>query len=372
MSDYLYNAIEMLIMENDFIPIKGDKGEFIIAEEYSLLKKVSGNKVKLLEIYNSDSLSDEELKSMLSSSPYKIDDSKPNNIDVFYIKVFIFSEMPSDTIKNIFKNSYTERTKKAKNFACMALSLTKRNIFFSKGIVYPNHVIYNSFESSFDKSDKDSQFDIMKILAEKEEMDKPKIIVENEEVNTLNTFSFNVVYFYLMIFLSISLINIFTGGFIRFFDNNVLFLIANSTFLLTIGILIEHNYGSRKVMTIMLVGGTLSTIFLRCFILYSFIIPLIGALLYMRYRIPDTFGKAVFIKPVLFIYLAFIVGFNLYTGNIGGLFPIGGIVPGFCASGILGFDSDITDTLMKKRLYVILLFCALGLFLRGPILSLIE
>ncbi len=373
MSGYLYNAIEMLILENDFIPIKdADKGGFIIDEKYSLLKKVTGNKIKLLEIYNNDSLSHEELKSMLFSDPYKIDESKTKYIDVFYIKVFIFSEMPPDTIISVFKNVYNERTRKANNFACMALCRKKRNIFFSKGLIYPNHMIYDTFSNSFDREDKKSEFDIIKILEENEARNKPQIVVENEGINTLDTFFFNIVYFYIMIFMSISLINIFTGGYINFFDNNLLFLIVNSIFLLTIGILLEHNYGSRKVTAIMLVGGMFSTIFLSHFILYSFIIPLIGALFYMRCRIPETFGKAKYIKPVLFIYLAFIICFNLYTGNRSALIPIAGIVPGFCASGILGFDSDIADTQMKKRLYAILFLCVLVLFLREPLLSLIE
>lgn len=113
MSSYLYSAIEMLIVENDFIPIKdSDKGEFIIDEKYSILKKVTGNKIKLLEIYNSDLLSTEDIKSMLLSYPYEIDESKTKNIDIFYIKVFIFSEMPPETIMSIFKNAYDERTRK--------------------------------------------------------------------------------------------------------------------------------------------------------------------------------------------------------------------------------------------------------------------
>ncbi|OPZ94445.1 MAG: hypothetical protein BWY74_00569 [Firmicutes bacterium ADurb.Bin419] len=373
MSGYLYNAIEMLILENDFLPIKdADKGEYIIDEKYSLLKKVTGNKIKLLEIYNNDSLSHEELKSMLFSDPYKIDESKTKNIDLFYIKVFIFSEMPPDTITSVFKNVYNERTRKANNFACMALCRNKRNIFFSKGLIYPNHMIYDTFLNSFNMLDKSSEFDIIKILEENEARNKPQIVVENEEINTLDTFSFKTVYFYVMIFLAICLINIFTGGYLNFFDNNVLFLIVNSTFLLTIGLLSEHNYGSRKIMVIMLVGGTLSTIFLNHFILYSFIIPLIGALIYMRYRIPETFDMAKYITPVLFIYPAFIVCINLITGNKAALIPIAGIVPGFCVSGILGFDSDIADTQLKKRLYAILFLCVLVLFFRKPLLSLIE
>ncbi len=373
MSSYLYSAIEMLIMENDFLPIKdGDNGEFIIDEKYSILKKVTGNKIKLLEIYNNASLSHEDIKSMLLSYPYEIDESKTTNIDVFYIKVFIFSEMPPETIIRVFKNAYNERTRKTNDFACMALCQKKRNIFFSKGIVYPNHMIYDAFANSFDVADKNSEFDIIKILAENEARNKPQIIVENEGINTLDTFSFNIVYFYIMVFMSISLINIFTGGYINFFDNNLLFLIVNSVFLLTIGILVEYNFGSRKVMAIMLVGGMFSTIFLGYFILYSFIIPLIGALIYMRYRIPETLNKAKFIKPILLLYLSFIVSYSLFTGNVFYFIPIAGIIPGFCTSGILGFDSDIADSKMKKNLYTILLICVLVLCFRQPLLILFN
>lgn len=250
MSDYLYSAIEMLIMENDFLPVKdGDNGEFVIHEKYSILKKVTGNKIKLLEIYNidSDSLTNEVIKSMLLSYPYKIEESKTKSIDVFYVKVFIFSEMPPETITSVLKNAYNERIRKTNNFACMALCQKKKNIFFSKGIVYPNHMIYDAFANSFDVADKKSEFDIMKILAENEAKNRPQIIVENEGINTLDTFSFNIAYFYIIIFMVISLINIFTGGYINFFDNNLLFLIVNSIFLLTIGILVEYNFGSRKL-----------------------------------------------------------------------------------------------------------------------------
>ncbi|WP_205410220.1 rhomboid family intramembrane serine protease [Acetivibrio cellulolyticus] len=349
-------------MENDFIPIKdSDKGEFIIDEKYSILKKVTGNKIKLLEIYNSDLLSTEDIKSMLLSYPYEIDESKTKNIDIFYIKVFIFSEMPPETIMSIFKNAYDERTRKKNNFACMALCQKKRTIFFSKGIVYPNHMIYDVFANCFDVDDKNAEFDIIKILAENEARNKPQIIVENEGINTLDTFSFKIVYFYIMVFMAISLINIFTSGYIKFFDSNTLFLIVNSVFLLTIGILVEYNFGNRKVIAIMLVGGIFSTIFLGYFIVYSFIIPLIGALMYMRYRIPETLDKAKFTKPILLLYLLFIVSYNLFAGNVFYLIPITGIIPGFCVSGILGFDSDIADSKIKKKLYTILLICVLVL-----------
>lgn len=115
----------------------------------------------------------------------------------------------------------------------------------------------------------------------------------------------------------------------------------------------------------MLIGGIFSTIFTGCFIVYSFIIPLIGALMYMRYRIPDTLNKTKFIKPILLLYPLFIFSCCLFTGKIFYLIPIAGIIPGFCISGILVFDSDISDFKMQKNLYVVLLICVLVLCFRS-------
>lgn len=186
------------------------------------------------------------------------------------------------------------------------------------------------------------------------------IIIKDEDKNIIETLSFNISILYMLVFMLISAINmwvkIFSGSFfLRFFDFNPLIFMINLVFLLTVGIMVENNYRGMKLLVIMLVAGFLSTILIRAFIVYSWILPIIGALLYMRYRTGEELDKAKFIKSIVIFYLVFIVGFGIFIGAVPAIMPLAGIIPGFCTAGILGFDGDNTDSNIKKQLFIILL-----------------
>lgn len=353
MSDYLNRLVEMLIREVEFIPIN---------EKHTFLKNVKGNKTKLLEIYNSDSLTFEDINSNIFAYQKEIEKSNTTNVNVLYIKVLIFSKMPSDTIISILKNAYTERAKEKNNFACMAVCLENRNIFFSKGIIYPNNIIYDVIVKALKTDDKINEVDIMNVRAENNTKNKPLIVVASEEI--IETLSFHISVIYCIFFLLITVFNtwvkIFTKNFfISFFDNNPLFFVSNLVFFLTVGNVVEINFNNRRLLAIMLIGGLFNTLLLHSFNVYSWILPIVGALMYMRYRTDVSLNKVKFIKPVLLFYLLFIVGYSLLTCNFQVIIPIAGILPSFCIAGILGFDGDIVDPNIKKNLFIIFLICVL-------------
>lgn len=361
MINYIFRAVEMLIMEADFFPVMdSSKGGFSVDEKYSVLKKVTGKKVKFLEIYNCDLLSIEDITSKMFCTLHKIEKSETANTNVLYIKLLIFSKMPSDAIISNIKNTYKERIKDKNDFVCMAVCLEKRNIVLAEGIVYPHHIIYDVFAKSFESNDENYEVDIMKVIEEKRAENEPHIIIEDEEKNIIETLSFNLSIIYMVVFMLINAINmwvkVFSGSFfLRFFDFTPLIFIINLVFLLTVGIMVENNYRGMKLLVIMLVGGILSTILISAFIVYSFIVPIIGALLYMIYRTGEALDKAKFIKSIVIFYVVFIVGWGIFIRAVPAIIPLAGIIPGFCTAGILGFDGDVTDSNIKKQLFIILL-----------------
>lgn len=357
MSNFLYKVTEMLIREAEFIPVTdGINSEFLINENFIVLKKVTGNKTKLLEIYNCDLLTFEEITSKLLSYPYNNKESRISNVNVFCIKVFAFSKMPSETIIDILKNVYTEKTKETNDFACMYVCLENRNIFFSKGFVYPNHMIYDVIAKSLVTDNENCEDNIMNILKEHNSKNKPQIIVVNEDINTSETLSFRISVIYIIFFILLTFSNMFNGILeISFFDYNPLFFVANLVFLSTIGTIVEINFLSLKFLVIILVGALFNSILDPSFIVYSWVFSIVGALMYMRYRTADALNKAKFIKPVLLSYLLIIAGYSLFTNVVSAVVLIAGIIPGFCISGILGFNGDISVPSIKKNLYIILL-----------------
>lgn len=361
---YVGRAVEKLIEEADFFPIaKDEQTPFSLDEKNILLRKGIGKKVKFIEIYNCDLLKDEEITSDIFSSNQRNKENVPENLDVFYTKVLIFSQTPSvSLIKNI-SNAYQDRIKSKNDMAYIAISLMEK-VFASEGIVYPNHIIYECFEKAFEEADENYEFDLNRIFEKKEER-KPKLVVDKEEKSIFNTFCLWAALVYMVVFMLISSINMWAKAFSGGSSDGVIYsssvsFILNMIFILTVGLLVEYNFGGKKIFTIVLIGGILNIILIRMFFVYILIVPIIGALFYMRYRVKDIFSKSKYLYYIFLVYIAYVV---LYSINIAGdfmLLPITGIIPGFCIAGILGFEGDTTDSDLKKKLFVILSVYVLG------------
>jgi len=159
------------------------------------------------------------------------------------------------------------------------------------------------------------------------------------------------------------IINMLVGA-LPFFDLNPLFFVINIIFMLTAGLVAENNFRSMKLFIIMLTCGILNAILIGIFNVYMCIVPIIGVLLYMRYRAGDIFSKAKYIHIIIVIYVFFLIVYGVYIGAVFVMEPIAGIIPGFCTAGILGFEGDIIDSNLKKRLSLILLIYVLAVALK--------
>ena len=345
------------MIKEGFFPIKNDKEEWLVTKELGIFERRTLDGLCILDLADGDMLLAEDLSTSNYESIFRkknTENIEQNNL--FYIKAYVFSARPHDSVIDAIRELYSSGADKY--CACILADTVKREVFSTFGIVFPYQRAVDILRDSLrNYKNTNTDINIEGIIVKGLEGPKSEVIDDDDENETPRTNQ--AAYVYLMLFLFGLAIKLWVGAFgyyipiLGFGDSDFLFLGANLIHILTIGKVVENNFGSRKFIFISFVGGLIAgliSLSIGFAYFYNWLLPANGAIFYIRYRVPDLFERKRFICYFNTIYILLVFFRCLFMGNVIGLLGLSGVVIGFIFAGILGFERESLDMDLKKNL----------------------
>ncbi|TYQ14867.1 UNVERIFIED_CONTAM: hypothetical protein Cloal_1255 [Acetivibrio alkalicellulosi] len=360
---FLGNLSQKLINDLDYVPVN----EILNEPHDMVFKKISINKIQYIRLYCDSKLNQEELTKSFFNS---IIDEKADDYTM-YMFVFL-KKPPQDLLEQI--NSDFLKLRERRNITSVVICLEEERILLDLGIVFPNHIIIEAVKDSLKNFKSiENHVDINNILEEKNKKPESTITI-NQEDNLLDDISYKTLLFSLFAWGSLKAIDAWTGIFEGILSYSQIFAIVAIALAAKIS---GDNYGERKLIILTFIGGVSSFIFVNSFwflfdryqvisynpipiLLIAFVSQSLGGLLYMRFRIKNFFTlyknlKYIFVLIGLFIIIC-MFSLKIIIPIVTIMFV--GTLFSFLLSGVLGFENEHKDYILKKKMgtALILLF----------------
>lgn len=375
-------VITNLIKTGNFDPVIGKDKKYLISQQMSYFIKQDKSIHSIVELLDCDLESSEKISNHIKNNLLWTESLK-NVKSSTLTEILVFSDLPDQSIVNTIENIYRTSKSIGKKIEFIVVNLsTEKTIKLGSDLQINliESILINSFiNSKLGNTQLQNIDDILKerntgldlTMVTKHSYGTYTLIGINLLVWIIGVLGLNGLIFlygaqYSPLIRKGEVWRLFTAMFIH---ASLLHILGNMLGLYIIGKIIEHTFGTKKFLSIYILGGLLGSF--ASFALNS--VPSIGAsgavmaaggaLIYIWLRVPNAFrnSRKNFIRLIIFILYELYMGF--FSSGIDNAAHIGGIIGGLIVSSIVFLDCEIPYSNNKRRYICVGIYTVISLIL---------
>jgi rhomboid protease GluP len=373
-----YALMKAMIESRDFLVVRDGEGDLNVNDYNNILSKDSYGNNTLIEIFDGDRFTTEEISARLKRNGQILSELKAVNTQ-YILEVFIFESEPEKEIQEVLRSGELHDLEGKKYLKCISVDLKAgqikkhfESVITDMGLVKTMKKLINSSIS------KETGIDEIKALVLKKEKEfefelKAKTPVFTYALITINIIVAALYYLYStksgisyeqLLYDYGAKVNskILTGEYFRFITPiflhaGVTHLVLNCYSLYAVGVSVEKIFGRFKFLFIYMIAGILGNVASFMFSpnwgigASGAIFGLMGALLYFGLERPALFKRFFGYNILVIIIINLTYGFS--TTGIDNFAHIGGLLGGFLATGII-VNSGRSRWYFNRVLYLVL------------------